>query len=302
MGKIIVTVIVTVVLSYFIIQGVRCSKAVSVSEDRLASYGAETADLSYGKMTYVDKGKGDVILSVHGIFGGFDQAFDTCKDFADDFRIIAPSRFGYLDSDICGDGSPEMQAKAYAELLKKLNIDKVYVLATSAGGSVAIRFALDFPDMTKGIILYCSAMPFTEKPEKTMKYAGPPPFLCNDFAMFLISPLFKPMMGMEPSAVNTMLPVSKRKAGIILDSSVTNLDMAVRFSEYNVESLEMPVLILHSEDDRLASFEDTQKALSRFKNCTFVHFKTGGHLMAGHGEEVKKAVMDFTGKICEKHE
>lgn len=51
-------------------------------------------------MAYVDKGEGEVILSVHGIFGGYAQAYDTCKD-------------------------------------------KVYLLATSAGGSVAIRFALD---------------------------------------------------------------------------------------------------------------------------------------------------------------
>lgn len=29
-------------------------------------------------MNYVDKGEGEVILSVHGIFRGYDQAFDTC--------------------------------------------------------------------------------------------------------------------------------------------------------------------------------------------------------------------------------
>lgn len=28
-------------------------------------------------MSYVDTGKGEVILSVHGIFGGYDQAHDT---------------------------------------------------------------------------------------------------------------------------------------------------------------------------------------------------------------------------------
>ena len=56
------------------------------------------------------------------------------------------------------------QTAAYVELLDKLGIDKVYLLATSAGGSVAIRFALDYPQRTKGLILYCSAMPPVEKP------------------------------------------------------------------------------------------------------------------------------------------
>lgn len=141
-------------------------------------------------MSYVDKGEGSVILSVHGIFGGFDQAYDTCAAFASDYRILAPSRFGYLGSDILGEGTPAEQAAAYVELLDKLQIDQVYVLSTSAGGSVAIRFALDYPERTKGLILYCSAMPLLEKPVTYAEYAGPPAFLCNDYAMFLMSPLF----------------------------------------------------------------------------------------------------------------
>ena len=60
------------------------------------------------------------------------------------------------------------------ELLDRLGINEVYVLSTSAGGSVAIRFALDYPERTKGLILYCSAMPLTEKPAKYAEYVGPP--------------------------------------------------------------------------------------------------------------------------------
>ena len=78
---------------YFIVQGIRCGVAVRESKNRLAAYNAQTAALSYGDITYVDSGEGEVILSVHGIFGGYDQAYDTCKDFCSDYRIIAPSRF-----------------------------------------------------------------------------------------------------------------------------------------------------------------------------------------------------------------
>lgn len=219
------------------------------SKNRLAAYNAQTAALSYGEITYVDSGEGEVILSVHGIFGGYDQAYDTCKDFCSDYRIIAPSRFGYLGSDVSGDGTPARQAAAYVELLDKLGIDKVYLLATSAGGSVAIRFALDYPQRTKGLILYCSAMPPVEKPEKYAEYAGPPPFLCNDYIMFLLSPMFEPIMGMEPSTIYSMLPINDRKVGVILDASVTNPDMARDFGEYPIEDLQVPTLIFHAKDD-----------------------------------------------------
>ena len=282
--------------AYLIVQGIRCNIAMEESKERLAAYGAKTVQLSYGNMSYVDTGEGETILSIHGIFGGYDQAYDTCKDFSSDYRIIAPSRFGYLGSDILGDGTPAEQATAYVELLDKLGIEKVYLLATSAGGSIAIRFALDYPERTKGLILYCSAMPLMEKPERYAEYAGPPAFLCNDYAMFLISPLFKPIMGMEPSTIYSMLPVRDRKDGVILDASITNPDMARNFEDYPIEDLQVPILIFHAKDDKLASYTDTEKVISRFPNCTFISFESGGHLLSGHGKEIKKAVSEFISK------
>ena len=278
---------------YLLVQGIRCNRATKEKLKQLSEYDAKTISLSYGDMSYVDKGNGEVILSVHGIFGGYDQAFDTCKDFASGYRILAPSRFGYLGSDMLGSGTPAEQAIAYAELLDRLGIDKVYLLATSAGGSIAIRFALDYPERTKGLILYCSAMPLAAKPANYAEYAGPPAFLCNDYAMFLMNPLFEPVMGMDASTIYSMLPVGERKAGVILDASITNPDMARNYDSYIIEDLQVPTLILHAKDDKLASYADVEKAWDRFPNSTLVSFETGGHLMVGHEEEVKDAVMAF---------
>ena len=72
------------------------------------------------------------------------------------------------------------------ELLDSLNIDKVYVLGTSAGGAIAIKFALLHPERTKGLILYCSGYPATEKPEKEATYVGPPSAICYDFPMWFL--------------------------------------------------------------------------------------------------------------------
>ena len=282
-----------VVGMYLIVQKIRCNMAIKEKRKQLSDYDAKRIHLSYGDMSYVDEGRGEVILSIHGIFGGYDQAFDTCKDFVSEYRILAPSRFGYLGSDILGSGTPAEQAAAYVELLDRLGIDKVYLLATSAGGSIAIRFALDYPERTKGLILYCSAMPLTTKPAKYAEYAGPPAFLCNDYAMFLLHPLFEPIMGMDSSTIHGMLPVGERKTGVILDASSTNPDMSRNYDSYKIEDLQVPTLILHAKDDKLASYGDVEKALSRFPNYTLVSFETGGHLMVGHEEEVKKAVMEF---------
>ena len=50
-------------------------------------------------MSYIDEGDGEVIISCHGICGGYDQVYDTLADKTDTYRILAPSRFGYPGSD-----------------------------------------------------------------------------------------------------------------------------------------------------------------------------------------------------------
>lgn len=54
-------------------------------------------------------------------------------------------------------GGRQEQAAALLELLDTLNIEKVYVLGASAGGTPAIRFALDYPERASGLILLSSA-------------------------------------------------------------------------------------------------------------------------------------------------
>lgn len=227
---------------YFTIQWIRCAGGLRRAQDRLKTYDAKSAELSYGTMTYIDEGEGEFVLSVHGIFGGYDQA---------------------------------------------------YVLATSAGGTPAIRFALDYPERVKGLILFCSAMPVAEKPESFLEYQAPPEPLLSDYAMYLISPLMEAMMGMPASTVEGILPVADRKIGVVLDGKLTNPDMERNFEQYPIEDLQVPVLILHSEDDPVASFEKVRNARHRFPNLTLVSFPDGGHMMEGHGAEIDKALDDF---------
>ena len=63
-------------------------------------------------------------------------------------------------------GGRQEQDAALIELLDTLNIEKVYVLGASAGEIPAIRFALDGPECTAGIILLSSAPVWDKKPQK----------------------------------------------------------------------------------------------------------------------------------------
>lgn len=278
---------------FFLIADGLCSGAVKKSYKRLETYHHKEIQLDGLNVTYVDRGKGEAILSVHGICGGYDQGFDTAGHLARRFRVIAPSRFGYLGSDLPGDPGPKEQAKVFASLLDALDIDKVYLLGASAGGTVAIRFALDYPDRVKGLILYSTAAPLIEKPKHYTKYEGPPAFLCNNYGMWLASLFFKQTMSFKRETIYTMLPITDRRDGIINDASVTNPDMARNFDEYTIENLQSPVIIFQAKNDKMAKYKLITKSLHRFKNHTFVVFDTGGHMLDGRGKEIDEELETF---------
>ena len=160
-------IIFAILIIGVLIIAIRFSQVERKAKERFAWYEAkaESVETSYGTITYIDEGEGEPVLSCHGICGGYDQAYDTLGDVTDIYRVIAPSRFGYTGSDAPENPSVENQVEAFVELLDSLEIQQTYVLATSAGGATAIKFAMMHPERTKGLILYCSGYP-----NETRKY------------------------------------------------------------------------------------------------------------------------------------
>ena len=288
-------------------QALRLSRARAAARARLAALPVRSLALRHGDVAYLDCGPergsgpgrerpGETILSVHGLYGGYDQALDNVGSLSAHCRIIAPSRFGYPGSAVRGEASPADQAAVFAELLDHLGIEQVFVLGASAGGTPAIRFALDHPERVKGLILLSSATPWPSRPATPPGRMGPPPIMNHDWLMWLFSPLFGPALGMAPETVTGMLPLAERRTGADIDVSITNRDMAVRFEDYPIEALEAPVLLVHAKDDKMASFARVQASMHRYPDLTTAIFDTGGHLIVGHGRQGEEAILRFIDK------
>ncbi len=293
-----IMIIVGMVLVIIVVSSiVRYNLYIRAAKEQLATYDpmVKSVKTSYGTMSFIDEGTGEAILVAHGLFGGYDQGYSSMKDTIGNYRIIAPSRFGYVGTDFPKKSTMKDQAKAYSELLDDLGIKKVYILGTSAGGSVAMTFALEFPERVKGLILYCSGAPGAVKPneEDVKEYLGVPPFLCNDFFLWMAGPVMEKAMNMSDEVWLSVFPVSQRRLGVINDGYEANADMSKNFDEYPLENIECPVLVLHSEDDTTAPYANIKETVPRFQNCTFIHFKDGAHMMKGHQKEVEKALGEF---------
>jgi pimeloyl-ACP methyl ester carboxylesterase len=119
-----------------------------------ASRGGRIANTSAGPIEYADKGGGIPLLSIHGAGGGYDQGLVNVADLVgDNFRVIAPSRFGYLGTPVPSDQSVAAQADAHAALLTELNVDKAIVVGVSAGARSAVELAVRHSDRVAGPIL-----------------------------------------------------------------------------------------------------------------------------------------------------
>ncbi|MFC6952520.1 alpha/beta hydrolase [Halorubellus litoreus] len=286
---------------------------------RVAPTEHRVADTPVGDVEYRDRGSGVPVLVSHGIVGGCDQAMQIGRSLVDDARIVAPSRFGYLGSEIPTYPSPATQARAFAELLDDLDVDDAVVVGTSAGAPAAIRFALDHPERTRGLVLLAAGTPpasaFAPDDDRDRDRdgpTGPPAPLLRDPVFWLVRSrapgLLRRTFGVSgddwalatdadrdrvDALLDTLFPVAPRREGIALDTEFTNPHVAEYPDRYDPANLTVPTLVVHARDDPLADFADAEAFAERAPNAALRAYDTGGHLVFGHGDDVRDAVTAF---------
>src|SRR5687767_12788532 len=114
----------------------RYRRDMNVARARLATVDRHVISTPWGAVEYAERGSGDPLLVVHGIFHNCVGGLLSIRDFSGR-RFIAPSRFGYLGSSIPPDATPADQADAFAALLDALQIDRIDVIGESAGATSA---------------------------------------------------------------------------------------------------------------------------------------------------------------------
>src|SRR5512134_1095337 len=144
-------VLVTITVGTFLVY-LRFRQDMRAHEERIAS-GSTIANTPCGVIEYSEQGEGQPVLVIHGAGGGYDQGLLLSEPLGAGFRVIAPSRFGYLNTPYPDDPSALAQADAYACLLDYLGVKRVSVVAFSAGGPSALQFALRYPDRTNALVM-----------------------------------------------------------------------------------------------------------------------------------------------------
>jgi len=271
--------------------------------------GTKKVKTKLGTIEYISFGEGPTLLWVHGILGGADQAYLFSQPLlSKGFRIVAISRFGYMDSPLPENSSPAAQADLYAALLDTLNITKISILGFSAGGPSALQFALRYPDRCSSLILLSAAVPPYKIPSRFIRLIARKFFGSDLIIWYLINyfpSIMLKMMGVPrgvqkglsdtdkkwlSDAMFAFLPVSSRIGGILNDIWITNPDLN---KQYPYEKIAIPTLVIHAVDDPMPPFAIAKKIAERIPHSKFVAVKSGGHLHVGHQSLLGSLISKF---------
>jgi pimeloyl-ACP methyl ester carboxylesterase len=110
-----------------------------------------------GRIHYYDRGKGAVIVFLHGYLESADVWCSIAEKLSSKFRIITVDLPGHGSSDVYGEThTMEFMATIVKELLDSLEITSAFLIGHSLGGYVTLAFLELFPDYLNGYSLFHS--------------------------------------------------------------------------------------------------------------------------------------------------
>lgn len=275
--------------------------------------GSTIAETAAGDIEYADSGEGEPALVIHGAGGGYDQGLLIARDLGPGFRVIAPSRFGYLKTPIRQHASPTTQADAHAALLDFLGIEKAVVVGASAGAPSAIELALRYPKRVSALILLA---PRTYDPTNSIGVDQSPAAQTilrlvkkgADFPFWLAVRAARAsvvrFLGVPPEVeaaasdlerdrvtqiMRRVLPLSERIRGIMVDS-------VAELAPWPLERIKVPTLIVSAKDDLFKTLPGARFTAEGIEGAELEVLEDGGHLMVGHTERVRRWIGNFLRK------
>ncbi|WP_372694930.1 alpha/beta fold hydrolase [Immundisolibacter sp.] len=261
---------------------------------------ANYADMGNGnRLHYHDVGSGDPVIFLHGGgqgAGGWTNWQRNLQVFADaGYRAIAPDAFGYGLSSKPADGNFDFQTlvDCLVKLLDQLGLKQVTLVGNSMGGAMAIRFAQDFPQRVKKLVVMGPggigpmerylAMPAIQKLKELGQEEGG--FSKDKLRRFL------EYMAYSNDDVTDQLVDERYEVACTQPPRV--------FQTLSIDDLRprlhllktLPTMVLWGRDDRACPVESGMEILQECDNARLIVFS-----QCGHWVQYEKA--DLFNKLC----
>lgn len=233
------------------------------------------------RLAYLDRGRGDPLVCVHG-FGGDKETWLLMAPWLPRrLRTVLVDLPGHgrssaVTPDRCG---ARAQAAALAAFLDHLGIARAVIAGNSMGGGIALRFARDYPDRVAGLVLVASVGPVVVANELTRALERGENLLVPDSHektdAFLRTVTARPPR--VPRAVQRYVTAERVARQAALDVIFRGWSSAADVPA-DLEAITAPALVIHGARDRI------------------VHPATADHL-AARLPRARRVILDGIGHV-----
>jgi pimeloyl-ACP methyl ester carboxylesterase len=282
----------------------RYHRELELARERLLGLRRRSAVTPFGPIEFCEWGDGKPLLLVHGVVGGCEVPPSWRLLVPAGYRIVTPSRFGYLGSPLPENASTAAQADAYVHLLDTLGIAQAPVVACSAGSTSAVQLALRHPERVSALVLVAANAPherpveLVPRPLAPLVFSQPTLWLLRTLLPSTLASIAGKPAGYTPTGADertletifdSFFPMAPRRDGCIFDGYVGNLEIA----GCAFERLEVPTLGVHAVDDPLASYEDARSMVARIPGSRWLRVERGGHIFIHDDERAVREIAAF---------
>jgi pimeloyl-ACP methyl ester carboxylesterase len=260
----------------------------------------KTAIYKNEKVLFLDKGRGRVVVLLHGFLGSSEIWRSTFEDLSRSYRVIAIDLPGHGATPCFGYAhSMELMAKCVKTVLDSLKLKKYVIVGHSMGGYVGLAFADLFPDNVKGLCLFHSTA-YADSDEKKKDRLRAIELVKADKTIYTkntVKNLFatKNLKYLkEEIAFATRIARQTPKQGIVAAlygmKDRPRRDLILGLVEY-------PIMMIIGELDNMLPYEQLLEQAQLVRNKTVLYLEHDGHFgFLESPRETNKALRKFLRK------
>lgn len=225
-------------------------------ERRLAGLARKEVALPNGeRYVYLEGGKGEPLLLLHGFGANKDSFVRVAKYLTPHYRVVIPDQAGFGESakPPKADYAPRAQAERLRALARELGVAKLHLGGNSMGGHIALTYAALYPAEVKSLWLLAPggvwSAPASDM-RKRIAASGRNPMIVKseeEFAQLVAGVTAVP------------LPIPRRFLDVLAQERIANHELEERIFkqvaadsvEQRVRGLATPALVVWGAQDRV---------------------------------------------------
>ena len=261
-----------------------------------------TADANGIKTNYLEAGKGDPVVLIHGSGPGVTSYANwrlVLPALAENFRVVAPDMvgFGFSERPANIEYGVQTWADQVVGLMDTLELPTAHLVGNSFGGAIALRIATQHPDRVGKLVLMGSMgvpFPITEGLERVWGYE---PSFENMRKVLDVFAYSRDLVNDELAEVRyrgSIQPGFQESFAAMFPAPRQRWVEAMCTPEDDIRRLPHRTLIVHGREDQVIPVQTSLRLMELIDNADLSVFSHCGHWsMIERTEDFNRSVNEF---------